>query len=148
MQKAEKLAFQPTEIYGPGYQGWNTWEIVATGVTPLADVLKPETFAHVCNRLRPLDTIKVKSETHLFSVELEVVKIFVGGVVTRVVRKWEADAPDKSALKDTGLKVEWGGPSHKYRIVRTETGEVMKFGFPSQAEADAAVPEVVASMKA
>lgn len=136
---------QLTEIYPMG-KSWQVWELLAPGTTPFADLLKTETWAHLQSRpLGVRDTIHVKSEAGLYTAELEVERVFIGGATMRVIHLWEAPVSDEAgALKGTGFKIGWGSPSQKFRITDGASGDVLKSGFNTKADALAAIPALIA----
>lgn len=148
LAKVDKTpAYQPLEIFAQGF-AWETYNVVAPGSVTLADVIRPEAWAHVARTLRKNDAIVVKSESGLFTADLEVVRTYNGGAVVRVKHAYEAPAVDDAAVERAGFRVEWAGPTHKYRYIDKATGEVVRFGFDDKRGAIDALPEILAERKA
>lgn len=120
----------------------------ARGV-PAAALLDPAFWAHVSQRFTIGDRIEVLPVDSAYDLDLRVIEVGRTWARVRVLRSWPDAAlvgatapalerPGLAALGD-GLVVEWGGPSHKYRIVRKTDRAVIQHGFVSEADAQAAL---------
>jgi hypothetical protein len=56
-------------------------------------------------------------------------------VFTRIVAEYDWSEDKGQAVDLSGSIVEWGGPTHRWRVVRN--GELLKHGFITRAEAEA-----------
>lgn len=130
--------WQPMNIFPAGHF-WREHHVKAAADVKLEDVFDPGFWIHVANRLRPLDTIVIKSEAGTFAAALHVISVQTDGAVVQPV--WLVDLTEKAPVRRVSktVTVGWGGPNHKWRLVRGN--EVLAYGFDSKDEADAKVAE-------
>ena len=105
------------------------------GVT-MEDVLNPAFWVHVARKLRPYAQIEVRSEDGAWWAQL---------LVTDVGRLWAKVQPicfvelaqsDPDEPIDPLYEVGWGGPHHKWRVVRKSDNKVIKAEFGDKAQAE------------
>ncbi len=124
----------------------------------LADVLKTEYWVHVAGMLRPQSIIEVVPQDGSYYAELFVHscdKTFATVRLLRVVvldeeQMVSAQKAAKEAMATSGKKgekpipeadkgtehyVDWAGPQHKGRVIRTADKQVIKEGFATKKEA-------------
>lgn len=129
--------WQPKNLIPAGHP-WNEYHYKASGDAKLEDMLKPETWLHIASRLKPLDTIIVKSEAGLFSVALQVRRVMTDGV--KVFPLWVADMAEPVVPgKKSNIVVEFVSGGQKWRLVRGK--EVLASGFDTEEEAKAKVAD-------
>lgn len=106
---------------------------------PFEAVLRPEFWAHVAPKLRPQDEIVVSTEDGSWRAELVVrwVRRLAVGVSPLHYKDFaEEEAAQPAEARDSGFDVEWGGPSHKWRVVRKSDRAVVKKSLETQAQAE------------
>lgn len=104
------------------------WVVNAEEGTQITDVLDPQYWAHMAQRLAPYDHIEVRLETGEWLLELLVTEVGRNYAQVYVMHKHElsAPAPVPEAIKH---KVIWRGPQHKHTVVRISDGAVLQTGF-------------------
>lgn len=106
--------------------------------TTLEEMLHPGYWAHYAPRLRPGDLIEVYPESKAWYATLLVQ--WTNRTAANVAPLWVADltpATETIGTDPTEFKIKWGGPHHKFRVVRQFDNEVVKFGFLSKEDAEA-----------
>lgn len=102
------------------------------GVTP-DDLLKPQFWAHVSGKLKPLDTVEVRAEDGSFYAELLVRdkgRGFAKVVFLPGYPLMFSDIVDIPAMDVGGeYEIVWKGPQNKFRVVRKTDNHTMKEGF-------------------
>lgn len=126
------------------------WSMTPAINTSVEHLLKPEYWLTVANRFNPTDQITVIAEDNAWFAELLVISCGKNYANVKLLRYVPLDAsagkcpavllkdPVPAAEKPTEtaqLKVNYGGVKARHRVVRVADGEVMKEGFPTQAEA-------------
>ncbi|WP_420961055.1 hypothetical protein [Brucella sp. IR073] len=111
--------------------------VVAPHGVTLEDALKPDFWAHVAYQIKARDKIELWAEDETWYAELIVYKagrlaIYCECIFIVTFSK-EAKKPSKAKNEDgeevvPGYYVGWGGPVHKWRVVRKSDGEVMSHG--------------------
>lgn len=100
------------------------------------DLLKPGFWAHVADKLKPGHVIEVWPDDWSYVARLRVVE--VGRLYARVALEHKAEllaTGDDSAE----LRIEWGGPSVKYRVLRGK--HELKGGFAEKRNAQKWIDE-------
>lgn len=97
--------------------------------TTIADLAKPEFFAHVAPSVTQYDRILVKPDDGAWYADLLVVECGNNYVKTQVfgflqIEKSDALVPDAFETH----RVEFAGAHHKWRVVRNLDNEVLKAG--------------------
>ncbi|HNP14963.1 MAG TPA: hypothetical protein PKI99_00680 [Terrimesophilobacter sp.] len=103
--------------------------------TALEAMLKPDYWAHVGYKLKPGDRIEVVPEDMAFFAELFVRDAGRLFAHMHVIRH-EEFAERGSSVSVGEYSVGWGGPVHRFRVIRDSDGAVVKHGF---ADRDAAL---------
>jgi hypothetical protein len=118
----------------------NYFSAVLEAGTTVEEIQEPMFWSYVGTKLRQFDRIEAIEESGAFFVEL---------LVTACDRNWANvhvlgfhDLVQKGVLvapvkTDSGHKVEWAGPHHKWRVLRTADNEVIRKEFQTEAEAQA-----------
>ena len=106
----------------------NLWVANADEATKQADVLKGEYWAHVANKLKPWDHIYVRAENGTWYTELLVLSVDRAYAAVRPLNQWQfgEDAPTEAqaaAHKTAAYRPKWGGPQHKWTVIRTSDSE-------------------------
>ena len=106
--------------------------------TTLEAMACPGFWAHVARGLKPQDEIVVSAEDGTWRAELVVrwVHRVAAGVSVLSYKNFaeeEAGAPPEDA--ESPFSIGWGGPVHKWRVVRKSDGEVMRKGFDTREQA-------------
>ena len=117
----------------------------------LADLLKPEFWAHVATRFRKKDRIEAWSEDESWFAELVVVNADRLSVRAVLVSKTDLDKPVASEKPPEGIPsgyiVNYGGPVHKYRVLRAADSEVLAHGMSKREAEDWAVKDAAAKFQ-
>lgn len=102
-----------------------------------ATLLEPSYWAHVAAMFKPRDRIEVYPEDGSYYAELFVVA--AGRQWAKVVelRKVDLNAGAAIPVPAAEFVVNWGGPSHKHRVIRKSDNTVLKSGFSTPEEANA-----------
>lgn len=113
---------------------------VPAGVT-YDDVLKPEYWAHVAGRLKPLAMIRVFPEDGTWEAELRVRNVGNQWAKVSPIRhvEWPVDILAQSA----GFDVVWRGPHQKWCIVRKVDNEIVDKEIVTKEAAYARLPELM-----
>ena len=125
----------------------NTHVAVAHQGVSLEDALRPVYWAHVAANIRPFDKIELRAEDNSWFADLIVFKATKLEVFARVLTAIDANgdslsthhatlvAPVADALTvPAGYMVDYGGPIHNYRVIRSADSAVLVYGL-SEAEA-------------
>lgn len=118
--------------------------------TPLTDLLKPDYWAHMAVLLRPYDKIFARVDDEAWYAELLVVSCSRNHAVMKLLLKTDLhDAPKQGDTEETfaDYRAEWGGPAHKFRVVRVKDGAVLKHGMVTKGEAVRAAAEYAKGAK-
>lgn len=111
------------------------WSVEVEQDTPFEEITKPEFWAHVAAKLKPLNRIEVFEESGKYWAELIVLSTGKMEARVAVLRKIDLQTP-AAAVVDLGEhEVNWGGPHQKHRVVRKSDKEVVKDGFGTKEEA-------------
>jgi len=113
------------------------WVVTAHENTRPEDMLDPEYWTHVSERLRPFDKIEARADDGSWYAEF---------LVLDVSRRWatvHALRIDHLTTKDVSLSkvmsdeytVEWKGPAHKHSVIRKTDGAVLHEGEQTKAGA-------------
>lgn len=119
--------------FGLAEQRRNIWLVTATGVITENDVAAHSFWAHVARHLRPCDEIIVWHESNEWRMHLVVLNVDKAGASVRVIASNDWREISSGAL-DGGdvMAIRWRGPHAQYGVVRKDTGEVVKDGFPTK----------------
>lgn len=125
----------------------NTHVAVAHQGVSLEDALSPVYWAHVASGIRPFDKIELRAEDNSWFADLIVFKATKLEVFARVLTAINSNGDSLSTHHATltapavdapavpaGYVVDYGGPIHNYRVIRTADGAVLVYGL-SQDEA-------------
>lgn len=103
--------------------------------TPMSALKIPEFWSSVAPSLRPNSRIEVMPADGAYFVELIVRSVGPNWARVEVLREKEFISAASLVAKIKDFKVEWGGPSHKHRVVRLSDKEVVKCGFDTPEQA-------------
>lgn len=103
--------------------------------TRLEDIKSPSYFANVIKQIETFSRIEVHAEDGTFWAELLVTYCVSGDLKYEILSKFEVNTPEISGIKIEGLTVGYGGPHHKFRVVRDSDKEVIKKGFENKTSA-------------
>lgn len=102
--------------------------------TTVEDVMKPEFWAHVGQRLRPGDFIEVEPEDMAFFALLRVRD--AGQIYANVERVLLTESSSEVAPIEAGeYRIQWAGPAHKFRVMRAADNAIVQAGFSSKGAA-------------
>ncbi len=130
----EKEPLQLLERYfGLAEQRRNIWLATADGYATEEDVTNHAFWAHITRLIRPSDEIIVIPANNEWRMHLYVIRVDKVGADVAVLSKHDFREIAKEAL-DGGdvMAIRWRGPHAQYGVVRKDTGEVVKDGFPSK----------------
>lgn len=114
----------------------NVWSIIPEFGTTKEDILRPEYWAHISIKLKPMDKIEVVFEDMSQYIELMVVDS--GRVWTKVVvisEKMLENVEQELPKELKQFEVKWQGPHNKYVVVRLKDNEILKKEISSKEEA-------------
>jgi len=100
------------------------------------DLLRPEYWAHVSKRLPPLSEIRAICQDGTWMADYIVLNSGPNWAKVMKLAEWRLD--DSAPAAVTGeYEIEWAGPVHKWRVVRSVEGkkDVLKYGFADEAAA-------------
>lgn len=112
----------------------NVWVVVPEEGVPYEALLDDAYWAHIADKLRPMDRIEVLPEDGAYFAELIVRasgRQFANVIELRKVRL------DTSAVAspDGRYDVQWKGPHHKFAVVRISDKTPMQTGFENKVDA-------------
>lgn len=107
--------------------------------TTIEQLSHPQYFTHcIAIGLRPTDRLEVHEESGAWIVELLVVSVGQNSVETEVLFTHDFLAKGKLIGQPTADEkdyfVAWGGPGHKWRVMRAD--EVVHYGLQSRMQAN------------
>lgn len=112
-----------------------------TGVTQ-EDILRPEFWAHVWEKLRPLDRIEVRAEDGSFWAELLVVDRRRAWVRVKMIHYVPIGTLAPTDVIDMDeLSIRYMGPHWKWAVVRKKDSEMVIKGFSDKLAAHQAAAE-------
>lgn len=113
----------------------NDWIVNAEEGTTPNDVLDPQYWAFVSPHLKPYDHIEVRLETGEWVMQLLVLKSERTYARVHLLHKHDLADPNEDIPLPQRHEVKWGGPQHKFRVIRIADGAVLEKGFENQGEA-------------
>jgi len=129
----------------------NYWVITTEPEITKDDLLNPEYWANVSNRLKPWDRIEVRSDDGAIFAELVVISS--GRVWARVECLQFYDFAKKVKLSEVKeddrydeFEVKYAGPKIKFRIIRKKDQEMIKEGIQSKDEANAFLKQYLSTI--
>lgn len=125
----------------------NLWVVTPDAGTTLAEVMKPEFWAHCSHAMKPFDKIEVRAEDESYYAELLVRSAGKNWAVTSILAHVDLDQKAVHA-PDEDYAVGWGGPHQKHRVVRKRDAAVVFQGGNSADEARAWLNEHLKAMTA
>lgn len=94
---------------------------------PLEEMFRPDFWAHVAKLLLPHSTIIVDWDDRSRRVELFVYDVSRNAASVVVLHDHDIQGQIIArSADDTQYTVKWGGPTHKFRVIRDKDGAVMK----------------------
>lgn len=102
------------------------------------DILNPEYWMHVADKVRPSDVIRAIAADQTFYAELLVLRKSRVEVFVAVLN--HVDLTRFTMGEDLSKEVEkydisWGGPANKFRVIYRRSGDVVREGFDNEAAA-------------
>lgn len=123
------------------------WVVTPEHGTAFEDVLKPEYWSHVSAKMRPTDRIEVNAEDGSYFAELIIIAAGRQWAKVSVLRKVDLERATEGN-GDAQFEVKWGGPHHKYRVIRLSDGHVIKDSFPDKEEANKYIAQHIKTLAA
>lgn len=112
------------------------WAICPEEGTQFEDILKPDYWGHISERLRPTSRVEVHPDDGSYYAEIYIRSVGKQVAQVALIRKIEFDQAKASAASDDH-KVVWKGPIMKWAVVRSaDEKAVVHSGFENK---DAAV---------
>lgn len=99
------------------------------------DILNPEFWAHVSQRMKPCDEIKVYSEDGRTRWHLHVAASGRNWAKVHLLTKHEFKSATLDDLADDGLAVKYRNPHSRYAVIKKASGEVIKDRFDTEDQA-------------
>lgn len=107
--------------------------------TPFEDALKPEFWVHVAFKFKAWDRIELRANDDSWWAELVVRKASRSGLVVAVISHLSFDEQVSRETQEPtvppGYVVNFGGPVHKYRVLRAADNTLLAHGL-SKREAE------------
>ena len=119
----------------------NVWSCIAQHGISLEDIKLPEFWAHHARSLNQWDKIEVRAEDGSYFAELLVTQVAETFARVETLSVHLLSNVRKSTVVD--LEVAWGGPNHKWRIIRKSDKAVVQAHFDSEQEAEAHKAELL-----
>jgi hypothetical protein len=113
------------------------------------DVLQPEFWSHVADKLKPTDRIEVLAEDGSYFAELLVIdagRLYAKVAVLRFVELASSEVPADLAGDLAEFKVEFKGPVLKHVVVRQSDKQYVQEGIARKADAEAWIREHVKAL--
>lgn len=116
----------------------NTWVAVAPHGETIENAKSSEWWANVASQFKLWDRIELRAEDGSWFAELVVLAASRLALDARVISYTEFDAPAVADARDAEslpsiLDVNYGGPVHKYRVIRKADSEVLAHGLSKKA---------------
>jgi hypothetical protein len=136
--EAIKLEVKPRKLHPNRFKEAsavrNIWVVTPEDGMTMDDVVKGEFWAHIGDKLRPMDRIEVLPDNGSFFAELIVRSCGRQYANVQVLRHVEFDkAEDRSPSEQ--FEVQWKGPHHKHAVVRLSDKTVLQNGFDNKSAA-------------
>lgn len=112
------------------------WDVVPDTGTPFEALLQPDYWVHIAKYLKPWSRIEVRAEDGSYFAELIVRESGRLFAVVDVLRKVELGKAKTPAVTDPEFTVEYAGPHHKWRVIRSKDKTVMEKGFETKEAAE------------
>lgn len=114
---------------------WNHYAAVIPAETPKERMLEPHYWKHYASNLfKPSDIVTCFCEDGSWEASYRV--MFVSKAEVRLSLRWEVDheayVPEEESETH---EIKWGGPQIKFKVVRKDTGEVIKDHLHPKSEA-------------
>lgn len=123
------------------------WCLTAEHGVTLADVTKPESWAHVAKQFKAGDHIEVVPESGEWFAELFVRSVSPTDIKVSVLREVIFDAPAVAAPLPEGVEFEINySKSEKWRVVRKSDRVTVASGMASKLECEAWVAEHMSTL--
>ncbi len=103
--------------------------------TPKDAPQKAEFWTHVARKLSPLCEVKIITKDGAWYARYLVLFVEGSNVQVKELEFHELDNTDELASESGDFEVTWGGPAHKFRVMRKSDKEVMRAGFANRSEA-------------
>jgi hypothetical protein len=118
----------------------NLRHLTVPPLVTIADLMRPEWWAHAANRLKVYDKIEVRAQDNAWYAEVLVRSVGAQEATVWVVLYKDLNetdaAKDEPVTNEPAYKVEFGG-GHKWRVVRVSDKAVVHRDEPDQAGAQA-----------
>lgn len=101
----------------------------------LEDALKPEFWSHVAAKARRWDRIELRAEDDTWWADLLVYRAERLALHVRVISRLNLVGATKGTKEPElpkGYDVQWGGPVHKFRVIRTADSEILAHGMTKE----------------
>lgn len=96
----------------------------------------PAFWANVSTRMHPNDRIEAMPEDGSYFAEFMVRSAGPNWAHVEALRTVAFVSAESVVARVKDLKVEWGGPAHKHRVVRVSDKAVLKHGFDTPEQAN------------
>lgn len=111
----------------------NVWSCIAQHGITVEDAQRPEFWAHHAKELKQWDKIELRAEDGSFFAELLITQVAETFARVQLLNLYKFSNPVKAPMLD--LDVAWGGPNHKWRVMRKDK-TVLKAHFDSEEAAE------------
>jgi hypothetical protein len=133
---APLFKLKPTRLH-QGESKIRTWYAVIEEGTPYDEIFNPIYWDNHAAKFAIGDWIRITDDESTYDAELKVVSTGVGGVrVSEYFKKVWAKGSPKPEVLSSQYEVKWGGPQHKWRIVRVSDNHVESHSYESEADAN------------
>lgn len=115
----------------------NIWVMVAHATNSAKDLLKPEFWAHVAQKLKRHDRIEAWADNGLWYAELLVLDSGRGWARVHLLQfaDLQVDSAPGQTIQKGGYEIIWRGEHHKWSVVRLSDKEVVSEGHGTQGPA-------------
>lgn len=132
--KVIPLQLGPARIQGHEF-ALNVWVVTVEAGTTIEQMESRDYWAHVANKLRPYDEIKVRSDDGAFYAHFLVLACDrTWAQVHRLSYHDLLPAAAKAEIPDE-YEIKWGGPYLLHRVIRKSDKAVLKENFQTKLDA-------------
>ena len=134
--KERVVQLNPTRFKGSEYER-TVWVCTVEEGVDDKDLLKPDYWAHVANRMRPFDRIEVRADDGSYFAELLVVSVDRNWAKVKGLQ-YVSLVDESVGYEPGGSKdylVKWRGPHRKWSVLRMSDNAILKDECQTQAEA-------------
>lgn len=112
------------------------WVVNAAEGDKLADVLKPDYWAHVASKMQPLDHVEVRAETGEWIAQLLVTTVGRNWAHVKLLQEYRLVSEDAGRVEAASpYDIAYKGPQRKHCVIRKADAAVLAEGLGTKVEA-------------